>query len=114
MAGWIKKESTPNLGKFIRHASIRDEEEPWVALDGFVTQQDESRGRRLFTFVRAFFVAKSEANAVAFALAKQPLGGRWLPEKPRVLYTFTGEMPWCSTFPKMEPTRCDLWLRSER
>jgi hypothetical protein len=102
LADWIKKGPTPDLGPFIRQASIRDEAGPWAALDGFVTQQDESRGRRLFSFVRSFFVAKSDANAFASALAKQPLGGRWLPEKPGVLYTFAGEMPWCSSFQKTE------------
>ena len=103
LADWIKEGPVPDLGPFIRQPSIRDEAGPWVALDGFVTQQDESRGRRLFAFVRSFFVAKSEANAFASALAKQPLGGRWLPEKPGTRYTFAGEIPWCSAFPKTEP-----------
>ena len=103
LADWIKKGPTPNLEPFVRQASIRDDAGPWVALDGFVVQQDESRGRRLFAFVRSFFIAKSEANAFTSALAKPPLGERWLPEKPRVLYTFAGEMPWCSAFPKTEP-----------
>ena len=100
---WIERGPVPDLKPFIRQTSICDESGPWVALDGFVTQQDESRGRRLFAFVRSFFVAKSEASAFASALAKQPLGGRWLPEKPSTHYTFAGEIPWCSTFPNTEP-----------
>jgi hypothetical protein len=103
LADWIKKGPVPALEPFIRQASIRDDAGPWVALDGFVTQQDESRGRRLFAFVRSFFVAKSEANAFASALTKQPLAGRWLPEKPTTHYTFAGEIPWCSTLPKTDP-----------
>lgn len=103
LADWIKKGPVPNLEPFIRQASIGDDAGPWIALDGFVVQQDETRGRRLFTFVRSFFVAKNEANAFATALAKQHLGGRWLPEKPNAHYTFAGEIPWCSAFPKTEP-----------
>ncbi|MHA3774934.1 hypothetical protein ACXR0O_25730 [Verrucomicrobiota bacterium sgz303538] len=104
LADWIKKGPTPNLESFVRQTSIRGEAGPWVALDGFVTQQDETRGRRLFAFVRSFFVMKSEATAFVTALAKQPLGERWLPEKPNTLYTFAGEIPWCSAFPKSEAT----------
>ena len=103
LANWIKKGPTPDLEPFIRQESIRDDVGPWVALDGFVTQEDESRGRRMFAFVRSFFVAKNEARAFTSSLAKQPLGGRWLPEKPKVLYTFAGEMPWCSAFRKSNP-----------
>jgi hypothetical protein len=44
-------------------------------------------------------VAKREAKAFEKHLAKQSLGGRWLPEKPGIIYPFAGEMPWCSTFP---------------
>jgi hypothetical protein len=34
------------------------------------------------------------------------MGGRWLPEKPSVGYTFAGEIPWCGTFP--ENSTCEL------
>ena len=103
LADWIKKGPTPDLQPFIRQASIRNEAGPWIALDGFITQQDESRGRRLFAFIRSFFVAKSEASMFVSVLEKQPLGGRWLPEKPSTHYTFAGEIPWCSTYPIIEP-----------
>ena len=33
-------------------------------------------------------------------LSHEDLGGRWLPEKPKVIYTFAGEIPWCDTYPK--------------
>jgi len=100
LADWVKKGPTPDLTPYLRQSAIRGESGPWVALDGFVAQQDESRGRRLFAFVRSFLVAKNEAKAFAASLAKQPLGGRWLPEKPECHYTFVGEVPWCDTFPK--------------
>jgi hypothetical protein len=114
LADWIKKGPPPDLEPFIRQTSIREETGPWVALDGFVTQQDESRGRRLFAFVRSFFVAKSEANTFAAALAKQPLSGRWLPEKPGILYTFAGEMPWCSAFPNTRPVEMRFVVKEHK
>jgi hypothetical protein len=111
---WIKEGPAPDLRPYICQASISDESGPWIALDGFVTQQDESRGRRLFAFVRTFFVKKSDANAFASALAKQPLGGRWLPEKPSTRYTFAGEIPWCSTFPKSETYELRIVIKERK
>lgn len=101
---WVKRGPTPDFLPYLRQSAIRGESGPWVALDGFVTQHDESRGWSLFAFVRSFLVAKNEAKAFAAHLAKQPLGGRWLPEKPQSYYTFAGEVPWCDTFPKTKAT----------
>jgi len=114
LADWIKQGPIPDFGPFIRQTSVRGELGPWVALDGFVTQQEETRGRRLFAFVRSFLVAKSEANAFASALAKQPLGGRWLPEKPCIRHTFSGEMPWCSAFPKTEADEMQFVVKERK
>jgi hypothetical protein len=104
LAKWISSGPTPDLRAYLRQQSIRDEPGPWIMLDGFVSQEDESRGRRIFAFVRSFLVANNEASALATRLTKQPLGGRWLPEKPETFYTFAGEMPWCSAFPSTAPT----------
>lgn len=44
-------------------------------------------------------VAKREADTFLNHLTRQYLGGHWLPEKPSVVYTFAGEIPWFDTFP---------------
>jgi hypothetical protein len=100
LGDWIKKGPMPDFTRYLRQSAILGESGPWVALDGYVTQQDESRGRSLFAFIRSFLVAKDEAKAFAEFLGKQPLGGRWLPEKPECHSTFAGEVPWCDAFPK--------------
>ena len=69
-------------------------------LDGFFVQQDEMRGRKLCIFIRSFFVAKQDAEAFQNYLSHEDPDGRWLPEKPSVIYTFAGEIPWCDTFLK--------------
>ncbi len=96
---WIYKGFTPDLSTYFHQPDILGEPGPWIMLDGVLTQENESLGRRIFAFIRSFLIAKSEANALAECLRNQPLGGRWLPEVPRTLYTFAGEMPWCSTYP---------------
>jgi len=98
LSDWIKNGPTPDLEPYLRQTSMLTETGPWVALDAFVTQQDELRGRRMFVFARSFLVVNGQEKALAKHLTKQPLGGRWLPEKLGVLYTFAGEVPWCDTF----------------
>lgn len=99
---WIDRGPIPNLTPYLRQQSIRGDAGPWVALDGFVSQQDESRGQSLFAFAQSFLVSKKEARALVKLLSKQPLGGRWLPEKPQSHVTFAGEIPWCDAFRKTE------------
>jgi len=104
LAEWITKGPTPDLTTYFHLQDILGVRGPWVMLDGYVAQEDEPRGRRLFAFVRSFLVAKHEATAFIRRLENQPLGGRWLPEKPAMIYTFAGEMPWCTTVPNSGPT----------
>ena len=99
MKEWIAHGPLPDVNPYLRLAEVQKEEGPWVALDGFFVQQDEIRGRRLFCFIRSFLVANQEADSFLNHLSHQDLGGRWLPEKPSVIYTFAGEIPWCTTFP---------------
>jgi hypothetical protein len=100
MKEWIANGPLPNVEPYLRLGKLLQEEGPWVALDGFAIQQDEARGRRSFCFIRSFLVLKRDVDSFLEHLSRQDLGGRWLPEKPRVFYTFAGEIPWCGTFPK--------------
>jgi hypothetical protein len=95
---WLKKGPTPELSGIFRQTSILGESGPWVMLDGYITRQDESRGRRLFAFVRSFLIAKKHTTKFVACLTKQSLAGRWLPEKPETHQVFSGEIPWCSVF----------------
>ena len=102
---WIDDGPVPNLERYLRQKQLDGSTGPWIALDGYVTQEDKRRGRRLFCFVRAFFASKAKSAALKRALAKQSMHGRWLEEKPTVLYTFAGEMPWSSAYPESGKTR---------
>jgi len=58
------------------------------------------------TFFASSEVFSSKADSFFEHLSNQNLGGRWLPEKPSVGYTFAGEIPWCGTFP--ENSTCEF------
>jgi hypothetical protein len=111
---WIKSGPVPNLGPYLKQASLVAEAGPWVALDAFITQQDESRGRRLFAFLRSFLVPRGPEEAFVKCLRKQSLGGRWLPEKLGVVYTLAREVPWCDTFPNTPWTEVRFVVRETK
>ena len=113
MADWIANGEQPDIAPYLRVHRIGDHEGPWVALDGFVVQEDEERGRRSFCFIRSFIIANASSEAFLKKLADQELGGRWLPEKPSVIYTFEGEIPWCATYPVNGPTEFSF-IENER
>ena len=96
--GWVANAPSPDVTPFLHLHELQSEQGPWVALDGFFAQEDKQRGRRIFCFVRSFLVAPKDATSIIEYLSCQDMGGRWLPEKPSVIYTFAGEIPWCETF----------------
>ena len=100
MKKWIANGPLPDVNPYLRLGEVQQVEGPWVALDGFAVQEDEIRGRSSFCFIRSFLVANRDADSFLSHLCHQDLGGRWLPEKPSVVYIFAGEIPWCDTFPK--------------
>lgn len=97
---WISSGPLPDVGPYLRSENVQQQEGPWIALDGFAIQQDEKRGRSSFCFIRSFLLTTRDADSFLNHLRCQDLGGRWLPEKPKLIYTFAGEIPWCETFPK--------------
>lgn len=106
MKEWIVNGALPDVTPYLQMAKIQNEAGPWVMLDGYIAQENETLGRNIFCFIRSFLVLASEADSFFEHLSNQNLGGRWLPEKPSVDYTFAGEIPWCTTFP--ENSACEF------
>lgn len=100
MKEWITNGALPDVNPYLQMAEIQKEAGPWVMLDGYIAQENETLGRNIFCFIRSFLVLSSEADSFFEHLSNQNLGGRWLPEKPTVGYTFSGEIPWSETFPE--------------
>lgn len=96
---WIANGPVPNLNPCLRLPTCRGERGPWVTLDCYLNQEDPIRGRRIFLFIRSFLVPRLHACSFFRHLVRQDLAGRWLPEVPRVIYTFAGEIPWCTSYP---------------
>ncbi|GAA4430639.1 hypothetical protein GCM10023091_00160 [Ravibacter arvi] len=100
---WVKSGEIPDLGIYLQQETLGGLSGPWVLLDGHLGQKDERRGRSMFGFFRAFFVAKDQQAELVSLLEKQRLGGRWLPEKYEESCAFAGEVPWSSHFADQQP-----------
>ncbi len=111
---WILNGPIPDIDPYLRMDTVLQMEGPWIALDGLVAQEDEARGRKSFCFIRSFLVANDVADGFVDRLSRQSLGGRWLPEKPSVVYVFAGEIPWCTVFPENGFTEIQFILKSEK
>jgi hypothetical protein len=113
MKEWIVNGSPPDVNPYLQMAEIQNETGPWVMLDGYIAQENETLGRNIFCFIRSFLVLANEADSFVEYLSNQNLGGRWLPEKPSASYTFAGEIPWCETFP--ENSACEFsFIKEEK
>lgn len=96
---WMSIRNAPNVSRYLRQARVQNHDGPWALLDGYFTQQCERRGRSVFCFIRSFTVQRSDAVDFLKLLARQSVGGRWLPEKPEIYYTYAGEIRWSDMFP---------------
>lgn len=106
---WIANSPVPDVTPYLQMSQVQNQSGPWIALDGFFEQEEKYRGRSIFCFIQSFLISTKEADLFFNHLSQQNLGGRWLPEKPKVHYTFAGEIPWCDTFPANGFTEISLY-----
>ena len=110
---WIAHGPFPDVCPYLRLEEVQNEAGPWLALDGVISQQDETRGRKLYCFMRSFLVSSEDADAFLGHLTNQDCGRSVLPEKPSVIYTFAGEIPWSDTFLKSEQSEFSFVIKEE-
>lgn len=71
---------------------------PWVCLDGFLRDEDEDLGRRVFAFVWGTLVPAGTWDFFAASLRSRSSGRHMMPEPAEDYYTFAGEIPWSPIF----------------
>ena len=97
---WITDGCLPDVAQYLRLPEVLAENGPWIMLDGFAIQEDQERGRNSFCCIRSFLIRSRDADSFVKHLTCQTPDIWRLPQKPSVIYTFAGEIPWCSTFPR--------------
>lgn len=104
LSTWIEHGETPEIRPYLLIREFGDARGPWILLDGFIKQVDQLSKRALFAFPRAIVVPKSHSREIQRFMARQIFNESRLPSIPKNYYTFAGEIPWCDSFPKNEPT----------
>ncbi|MBA3011725.1 MAG: hypothetical protein FP812_16050, partial [Desulfobacula sp.] len=105
-AAWIKDGDLPGIEPYLLLQEIGTEEGPWIALDGYVSQENKDLKRETFLFIRSFLVPINEKDEILDFINKQDMGEGWLPDKLDFSQTFFAEVPWSSAFPEI--SSCDL------
>lgn len=100
IAAWIERGKSPDIMPFLIVEKLEEMPGPWVLLDGYIIQADNKHLRELYSFARGLFVPNKHVKELRTLLAGKKLGRLSLPEVPEDYYTFSGEIPWCETFPE--------------
>ena len=94
---WIKEGRVNVSDDLLRTESLGGAAGPWVALDGFLLEEDIGSKRQVFGFLRCMLVRREEEQQLKDALHERGYPGNyWLPEPQAAYYVFAGEMPWSS------------------
>ncbi|HEX8360980.1 MAG TPA: hypothetical protein VF613_12770, partial [Longimicrobium sp.] len=105
---WVEAGAVPLFTPWLVRPELLGERGPWVLLDTVLEHEDRSTRHGLLVVVRSVFAHARDARAFAGELAGVSPGHRGIPEPPRDMYTFAGEIPWRATFPATEPERIRL------
>lgn len=95
---WLSEGPDPDYRSLIRREKIDGVTGPWLLLDGYI-DQGALDPRRVFTFLRAVMLPKSEVDRFEklFRVIDYP-GNRHIPEAYDDHYTYAGEIPWSDRF----------------
>ncbi len=105
---WVQGSSGKGLEHFVSAVKLGEQAGPWIMLDGFCGQQDKSADRIAFVRYQSFILRKADTSRFLELMSKEKARGRWMPDTPTDSHTFLGEIPWCETFPKANPTTVDF------
>ena len=92
---WVKEAQVEVPDALFRAQSLCDCDGPWVALGGYLRQENTARTCEVFGFLDAILVRRQDSGRLLAALQEKGYpGNHWIPEAPQVHYCFSGEMPW--------------------
>ena len=94
---WVTQGSVEIPDELFRIDSLGDFPGPWIALSGFIEQEDIESRREVFGILNTILVKRRDAEQLRDALIDREYpGNSWIPQPPGSYYVFAGEMPWSS------------------
>jgi hypothetical protein len=90
---WLSEGSAPNYTSLLRLESLGDVQGPWVLLDGYLSQENSTRTREVFTFARGVFVPQKKVAELQakFESTAYP-GNDAIPSSDHDTYAYAGEV----------------------
>lgn len=82
---------------------------PWVIVEGWMENRNHPLGRRVWGFLRGFFVDAAQADQLVRVLeTRNYLGNHFVPDSPSDHSTYAGEIPWAAEFARHGDLENDL------
>lgn len=95
LQNWVTQGRVEVPDELFRIESLEGFPGSWVALSGFVEQEDAETRHKVFGILRGILVKRGNADQLREALVNRGYPGNvWIPEAPASYYVFAGEMPW--------------------
>lgn len=105
---WIRHGTIKIPDSLLYRSELDKRQGPWIAVDGYLTAENQVSGRRVFGLLSVYLVAAADADRLVGALntSGHPSWSR-LPETPSDYYTFAGEIPWSPDFARSSGSEPD-------
>ena len=95
LENWVSGGSVDVPDELLRPESLGSAQGPWVALSGYLEEEDIESQRRISGFLQAALVERESEQKLRDALASQQHPGSfWGLRLPEAHYVFAGEMTW--------------------
>ncbi len=95
LESWVINGRVDISDELLRPHSLDGSDGPWVALSGYLRQEDIESQRRIHGFLRAVLVERGREHQLREVLSSQQHPGSfWALRLPEAHYVFAGEMTW--------------------
>lgn len=99
---WFSQESVSIPDELLYSSTFDTFIGPWIAVYGHLSTQGEKTSRRVFCFLTAMLVNRTDVKQLLNILRSENPHNLRLPEAPSDYYTFAGEIPWSAEFARAD------------
>ena len=97
---WVLKTPPPDLTPYLKVDQLCEEQGAWVLLHGHLGQEDKPGSRKMSAWIQGIIVKPEDVDEIVEILKRQEnIDGHTVPFIPEDYQTYTGEIPWCDTYP---------------
>ena len=99
---WISESDTPDLTRYLRVDRLLNAQNTWILLDGSLSQKNDCPRRHMSSVLRGLIVKTEDSEEIVERLKDKKIDLMTIPSCPKDHLTYSGEIPWCDTYPTNE------------